>query len=206
MEKKNLFLAQQTWWTPALEVERMVWNQRCWMWHWRRVTLVVCAGREIGGWRAPWPAAIAATSPATMWLHPTPSRQKSKVPPLCLSFLLSFFLASQTSPSFVKCKMLIGCLYVLRVGWDAIVVRVSLALRLVHVAFINTLPVKSLNAHQFLLLLLLYLFLHCRCLTKTSNTWSRYFDYCGKKMVKIPKYVVYILLKRDYSTPSKQFD
>lgn len=38
----------------------------------------ICAEKGTGGWRAPWPLERAVISPAIMWLHPTPSRQKSK--------------------------------------------------------------------------------------------------------------------------------
>lgn len=81
---------------------------------------LVCAERGTGGWRAPWPAERAATSPAIMWLRPTPSRQKSKLPPL----FFPLFLSSQTYLSFitrmdkwiVKCRFIVFC--VLWVGWE----------------------------------------------------------------------------------------
>lgn len=105
----HLFLAQPTWWTPALEVKRIVWIEHCWMCDAEAACdfFCVCAERETGGWRAPWPAVRAATSPAIMWLRPTPSRQKSKVPPLFLSCscrlklicLLSRVLANEWSDS-----------------------------------------------------------------------------------------------------------
>lgn len=38
----------------------------------------ICAEKGTGGWRAPWPPERVVISPAITWLHPTPSRQKSK--------------------------------------------------------------------------------------------------------------------------------
>lgn len=58
----------------------------------------IIAERGIGGWRAPWPPERAVTSPVIMWLHLTPSRQKSK--PLhfflTLSFICLFFFSPNT--------------------------------------------------------------------------------------------------------------
>lgn len=79
-----LFLLWDTWWTPALEVRETVCFI-CALDVWRGpgdavCYRFICAEKGTGGLRAPWPLERAVTSPAIMWLHPTPSRQKSKPP------------------------------------------------------------------------------------------------------------------------------